>query len=218
MEIVILALSYKKGGICLAGLKLDTLEFVRIGHGSGNVCKPMCVAEMRVNNHLLQIMDIVDVEATKLSDDGCQTENYSFIRFVDYLGELKFSELDAIYKKIPKQKFIFKNNYRKVLPEHIKEVNNSLGLFKVSNLKVVRKENSRGLLSPYSSFDYNNYRYSDLSTTDARISGFPREYGVGIDYLEKESAYILVSLPPKSDPYTSENGYFKYVSGIIIES
>ena len=216
MKVVILALSYKNRGICLAGLDLDTYEFVRLGHNENGICKPMNVNEMYIGDHLLKLLDVVDVVAIKMSYDGCQTENYSFIRFETYLGKMSYFDLNAIYQKLPRHQFAMVNTSKKVSSNDMHSVDYSLGLFKVNNLNVILSPNQHGNLRPQSSFDYNGHRYICLSTTDADVSGYPAIYAPRKAPFKATEAFVLISFPPKSDPYTQDCGYFKYVSGIIL--
>lgn len=215
MQVVILALSYKNSGICLAGLNLDTYEFVRLGHDYNGICTAMNTSEMYIGEHLLKLLDVVDVEATKMPYDGCQTENYSFVKFNTFLYSMTYLDLNEIYKEIPKHRFAMVNNSYKVSSDNMRNVNYSLGLFKVKNLKVFLSPNAYGNLRPQSSFDYNGHRYLGLSTTDANISGYPYIYAPCKAPCEAKEAFIVISFPPKSDSYTETGGYFKYVSGII---
>lgn len=86
MEFLILAISYKYTGLCVAGIDLNTLEFVRIGHtiNNSNECAPIALNELNFNGTLLKIRDVIDIDVKKMRVNGCQTENYTFIIKINY--------------------------------------------------------------------------------------------------------------------------------------
>lgn len=221
MELLLLAISYKNNGLCVAGIDYKTYRYVRIGHANGNECGPIRPDELVINGSQCQIMDVISIDVKKMPVNGCQTENYDLIKINDYVKTITYAELIEIYNKINHPSFVFHNNYYKVYPKDIDNVKNSLELVRVSNLKVFISKNYKSYDAPYADFNYNQNKYDKLRVTDCVCNGFPFCYkrklqeGDQFAYLgNHKEAFVMVSLP--YDEWSLNNGFFKYIAGIIL--
>lgn len=209
MEFLILAISYKYTGLCVAGIDLNTLEFVRIGHtiNNSNECAPIALNELNFNGTLLKIRDVIDIDVKKMRVNGCQTENYELININNYLNELTIEQIENLYLKISKPMYIFHDDNYKIAYNIANNLNYSLLFCKVSNFNTYKLNNKLKC-----EFNYNGNYYSNISVTDCFTTGYPSIFGNGVSY-DCDDVYVLVSLP--SDEWSKNNGSFKYVSGII---
>ena len=199
MKFLILAVSYKYSGLCVAGLDLDTLEYVRIGYPKGDECDSIPSWEFKCR-HLsgerqLNILDIIDIDVIKMVNNGCQTENYWLKNINGYIGKFTIEELEEIYGKVTKNNFIYLNRLEYVDINHIDKVSHSLQLAKVDNFTVSPHTNMEGKLKLLASFEYNGKMYSNLRVTDSFFCAYPKCYGKLPRTCGNRKAYIMVSLP-----------------------
>jgi len=214
MKLLVLAESYKKGGLCIAGIDYETKEYVRIGHKCGNDCGPIRNEEILLSaEEYVGLLDVVDVTVEKLPSSGCHTEDYDLISFNKIIKSIDLKELDEIYSKIKHKKYIFKDNSYKLNSSVGNEYDKSLILCKVTEFSInYFPSGANGIYKPIASFMYNGNSYCGLSVTDMIACGYP--FNIGKKKVENANAYIMVSLP--NDDWAKVNGYFKYVSGIIL--
>ena len=90
MRFLTLALSYKFGGLCVAGLDYDNFCFVRLGRTAPTTsqCKPLNIQDLMINNQIIRIGDLIDVDVARMPIDGCQTENYQLIKINAFIKSL----------------------------------------------------------------------------------------------------------------------------------
>lgn len=216
MKFLILAVSYKSGGLCVAGLDLDSLEYVRIGGKNCESISPNEFTYKTANKEIqLNILDVISIDAVKLANNGCQTENYWLKGIKSYDGTLAVADIDVIYTKLKTKSYIFLDVFDYINIDHIKDVDYSLQFVKVQNFTVVQRENARGNLKLYADFEYNDRRYSGICVTDSVFNGYPDCYGDEQKTCNQRDAYIMVSLPYNKWAFDNER-FYKYVSGIIL--
>lgn len=219
MKFLTLAVSYKYGGLCVAGLNLDTLEYVRIGYPSGNECAAIPSGEFRYKTMggeiQLKVLDVIDITAEKMVDNGCQTENYSLRSINGYDGPYTIEQIAAIYRDLEKDNYIYLNSFDYVGIKHIDDVNYSLQFVKVENFTITQYTDLKGNHKLHASFNYNGRRYCNIRVTDSVFSAYPNCYGNNQILCSNCNAYIMVSLP--YDQWSINFGkFYKYVSGIIL--
>lgn len=222
MELLLLAISHKHGGLCVAGIDMSNLEYVRLCHFNAknpqtNFCDSIYVSDLNINGYQCQIMDVIDVEVNKMPNNGCQTENYDLINVNSFLGTCLLKELYDLYSKLSHNIFIFLNQSYKLSNNQVLGLNHSLELFEVSDLNIYLIQNAKGHDVPVADFYYNGTKYYSIRITDSNIYGYPNPYGNNSNaYLGKfNSAYVLVSLP--NDQWSlSHDAYFKYIAGVIL--
>ncbi len=215
MRFFVLAVSYKYRGFCVAGINFDTLEYVRLGrHVSASCdCAPLSSTDITVNGQVLSVGDLIEADAKKLPVNGCQTENYELIRIVGMIKKLSADEIANVYCNIYHPDFVFKDTSRYLAPIEMSDVNTSIGFFKVQGL-IIHNQVSNGKNRLKANFRYNGQTYRDIVVTDCRICGYPSQFGSFPVTGTFREAYITVTLP--NDEWAEENGFYKYVSGVII--
>lgn len=217
MKFLILAVSYKYGGLCVAGLNLDTLEYVRIGKGDECAAIPSRAFKCKTERGEIQlkVLDVIDISAVKLINNGCQTENYQLKNINGYIERLAISNIDEIYRRLKKNAFVFLNNLYSVDINCINNINYSLQFVKVDNFTVSSYINTEGNAKLWASFKYNGNTYNGIRVTDSSFCAYPTCYGNVQKTCVNQKAYIMVSLP--YDKWSIDFGkFYKYVSGIIL--
>lgn len=212
-QMVLLAISYKYKKLCVAGIRLDNNNYVRLTHYGD----PIEIHEMIVGNRLLKVLDVIQVDADLLCPNGCQIENYNLTSNVCYIRTFSLVELDNLYNQLRHSSFVYLNNGKFVASNKKDDLSFSLELFKVMNFHTTMVEridcnNCFSYNKPYGSFTYNNIKYNELVITDCVCVGHPSNYGNGREF-NFEEGYILVSLP--YDKWAIEHGFYKYIAGII---
>lgn len=219
MKFLILAVSYKYGGLCVAGLNLDTLEYVRIGYSNGDECTAIPAWKFRcqtVDGEIqLNVLDVIDIDVVKMANNGCQTENYYLKNINNYDGSLAISDIDTIYRNLQKNSCIFLNNFDHVDIECINNLNCSLQFVKVENFTITPYIDMKGNQKLQATFNYNGRKYNNIRVIDSVFSAYPSCYGHAQKVCSQQNAYIMVSLP--YDDWSIDFGkFYKYVSGIIL--
>lgn len=219
MKFLILAVSYKPGGLCVAGLNLDSLEYVRIGYSKGDECAAIPAWKFRrqtVDGEIqLNVLDVIDIDVVKMAHNGCQTENYYLKNINNYDGTFTIADIDAIYRKLEKKTCIFLNNSDYVDIEHINNLDCSLQFVKVENFTVTQYSNINDNQRLRAAFNYNGMKYDNIRVTDSVFRAYPSCYGDAQKVCSRQNAYIMVSLPYNG--WSIDFGkFYKCVSGIII--
>lgn len=219
MKFLILAVSYKYGGLCVAGLNLDTLEYVRIGYSNGHECAAIPAWKFRCQTEggeiQLNVLDVIDIDVVKMVKNGCQTENYCLKKINNYDGSLAVADIDAIYRNLKKNSCIFINISDHVDIEYISNLDYSLQFVKVENFTVTPYVDIKGNQKLQATFNYNGRKYYNIRVTDSVFSAYPSCYGDVQKVCSQQNAYIMVSLP--YDAWSIDFGkFYKYVSGIIL--
>lgn len=222
MIFLILAVSYKHGGLCVAGLNYDTFEYVRIGKARANdaTCYPLLTADLKLQDRTLRICDLVDIEVIKLPIIGCQTENYELKKINGFIKTLTSTDLLWVYMQVQHYPFIFCNCEKTLPSERGKFLTSSIGFFKVSDMRVGVNYDMNGTPKYKAGFTYNGNKYMHFSLTDCAICGYPHDLYGGKRLADRNNrlvrigdAYIMITLPSK--PWAVDDCYYKYISGVI---
>lgn len=223
MRFLILAVSYKHGGLCVAGLDHDTFKFVRIGKarvGTPN-CLPLSQSDIIFNNRALRICDLVDIDVVKMPTVGCQTENYELKKINRFIKRATLDELAWIYARIPHTDFVFFNGDGTFSGDYQKDLNYSIGFFKVDRLTAWVNNNVNGIPKYKVKFIYSGNIHNGLYLTDCAMCDYPHDLYGGNPIVSGDErfktigeAYIMVTLP--ATPWEMDNNYYKYVSGVIV--
>ena len=116
MEFLILAISYKELGLCVAGVEYGVfpVHFVRLGHNYNetNECHSLSTYEMKINDPNYQdeyyrIGDVINVDVRKMPNNGCQTENYELLKINEYVKTVNMEEIEEICDSLPLENNIF---------------------------------------------------------------------------------------------------------------
>ena len=208
-EVAILTKSSKNGGFCVAGIDLDTGEWVRfvsdnvqthgalsrcdISFADRSICKPLDVV-------LVDVLGEVPLEH--------QPENY-LIDSTKYWTKTGRCSLSDVLKIHPSesQPYLYGNLNPFVNSMEIGKIGYSLTLIMVSSLTISQITNNNGKPKTKASFIYNGKWYSNMSVTDP-------DYYLVPDGTRFANAHLVVSLP---DAPIGEDFYYKFVAQIFPE-
>jgi hypothetical protein len=189
MKILILAVSYKAGGSCVAGVDIDTLKWIRLvstEDGDAIIGKPTECGFEKLN--------IYEVEG-RLAPINYQPENFLLAKRSQSLGQPRNDSLNKIVTNILYQgDFIFGDNKSVVYSRNVNS--SSLCFVHVKNFSTKWTQNEQGKYKNKASFHFNNYQYNDVFVTEHNSANF-----------DENEAYLLISLP-KDEPFS------KYVAAI----
>ena len=207
MNILVLAKSNKYGNYCLAGLNLDTFEFVRIlGSGkNGSFLNSDCTLN---NGNNISVLDHIKINLKKEVTNSAQTENYSCISNTAlYFGKFSVIDLHNIFLNNLSYNLILKENLFIEKSQTIgylnrddyETVSHSLELVKVHNLNI--------FINNTCSFDFNGKNYRFIKITD------PKFIHQSCKYAE---ALLLISLSGEDDYTLNNDKFYMFVSSIFI--
>lgn len=209
-QIVCLANSYKRGGRCIAGIDMETREWVRpVARGAE---RALDWSVRNVDGAEPKILDILDIPLETFGpDEEYQPENRFLIRNKwRSKGRLK---PQALVEYCEDDHVILHNDENYVLPQLLSEK----AFSKRKSLQLIRSENVTFQHHGYDNkkwrinFSYGTNKHLDLKLTDVVLSDRLRKN-------EKIShdCILTISLatPWKSDDKTPERCY-KMVAGVI---
>ncbi len=202
-RIVCLANSYKRGGRCIAGIDLDTGQWVRpIGNGHEGA-----IGEERIiNGAEPKILDVLEIQLDGDADDrGCQPENKVFKS--SPWRKVGTMSVDEIIKYTENSHFLLHNHDKKVLPSYFRD---EIPSSQWKSLQLIQVENSLFSKKPRGKIKC-DFIYSSQSYT------LPAPCPEADSYLRQGGSYILtISL---AGPFAREIGdeeyCYKMVAGAI---
>ena len=209
-QICILTKSYKHGGYCVAGIDINTKEWIRLVNSDNPNADEIRKEQMILGCKSIECLDVIECDFIKHIPNNCQVENWLLNtsakpRFIKSLTIEQFVNLINIDKE---NYFIF-NKENLLNADEIANVNRSLYIFHVRDLKIEAStyESYGEIRFKYKcSFNYNDNQYSNISLTD------PVYRDTSQDGLNLSNALIIASLP--CVPY-NDNLYYKFVAKII---
>lgn len=209
-QICILTKSYKHGGFCVAGIDINTGQWIRLVNSDDPNTDEIRKEQMFLNGKPIECLDIIEYDFIKNISNGCQTENWLLNTTFKprFIKSITIDELINLIKIEKDDYFIF-NNSNLLSIDEISKVNRSLFIFHVQNLKIeaTTYESYGEIRFRYKcSFDYNNQQYTNISLTD------PVYRDIAQDGLNLTNALIVASLP--CVPY-NDDLYYKFVAKII---
>lgn len=209
-QICILTKSYKHGGYCVAGIDINTKEWIRLVNSDNPNTDEIRKEQMFLNGKSIECLDVIEYDFIKNIPNSCQTENWLLNTSLKpkYIKSVSIEELVNIIK-IEKDDFFIFNNSNLLNENEISNINRSLYIFHVKNLKIEAStyESYGEIRFRYKcSFDFNNNQYANISLTD------PVYRDVAQDGTNLSNALIIASLP--CVPY-NDNLFYKFVAKII---
>lgn len=206
-DIVVLTKSSKNSGYCVAGIDIESGEWIRLVSDDVDLHGALTLKDMRyVDGTYCNPLDVVRVRLLDAAPIEHQTENY----LVDpnyrweKLGEWTINDVVDIHS--PEELGVLYCNTNTHLDDiDILEVDYSLVLIKVDALKLYLTQNSRGQIKTKASFKYMGRWYSHMSVTDRTYHDISKD--VMFDH-----AYLVVSLP---DTPIMGNRYYKFLAKIF---
>lgn len=206
-KVAILTKSSKFKGFCVAGIDLDTGEWVRFvsddiqTHGAlsrydityedGSICKPLDVV-------LVDVLEAVPLEH--------QSENYLIdpSKYWQRIGTCELSDVFEVHSP-EVQPYLYGNLSPFVNGTEIEQIGYSLTLIKVSSFTINQTTNMDGKPKTKASFIYNGKWYSNMAVTDPSYYSVPN----GTKFA---NAYLVVSLP--ATPFPGDC-YYKFLAQIF---
>lgn len=207
--ICIITKSKKRGGYCVAGFDVSNNQWIRLVSSLDPYYDKISVEFMNVDGYDIQCFDVVNFDFLSYLPNGCQTENWLINK--EYKPKLvKKYSLEEILKliQVDNDDYVIANTLDFLVENEIKNLNRSLYLYEVNNLKI--QEYSHDGDSKKSkfkcSFNYKNINYTNVSLTDIDFLN-PKCNGMTLN-----SALVVTSIP--CIPF--ENGrYYKFIAKII---
>ncbi|MCK8824342.1 dual OB domain-containing protein [Fuchsiella alkaliacetigena] len=212
-EIICLANSRKKSGRCIAGIDVETGEWIRPINSSGGALSLNQIAYK--NGSLPEKLDIISIPLLKHQPSYYQPENF-IIGNGNWIkeGSFAFSKLSNLTQS--KNLLLF-NNRDSVSKDELEEINfnkrYSLILIQPENVTFEKVDRSRFSDPPQirAKFTYGNYNYN-LSITDDSIESQFEECDYG-NYRLNNNIYFTISL---ASPFSENNRHYKLIAAVII--
>ena len=202
-DVVILTKSAKPSGNCVAGIDIQTGEWVR----PVKRCGAITDYNMRCDDgHICEPLDVVRIHFIDSLPDGCQTEN----ELVDI--NFRWQMLDrwdiSDVLKIHPQEIhsnIFGNYWSSIDEQQKSELDYSLILIEVYNLKFYTNTSTYdGQKKTKAEFLYNGINYSYISVTDRDFFNFEGTY---------DHAYLVISMPNNAPTAPK---YYKLIAKVFV--
>lgn len=217
MRIVCLANSYKLGGRCLGGIKLDTNNKPVYINGHAEWIRPVCsyTGHEEIPNEYtenIELLDIIEFKDLRRIPHDHQSENVEVdVSSINKIGCYECENLNLLTISTDDGR-IFGNKGKAVPEDKIHSCNNSLLFIKVRHLIVKDgqpyKKDDKLYIKKQLHFNYNGISY-DLTITDPMfLFAYENDNNILDDI---EYCYVSLSLAP---PYN--NWLTKLVAGIII--
>lgn len=204
-EIVILTMSSKNKNYCVAGLDVDSGEWIRLV--SNDVKSHGALSRNDVlyrNKAPCQPLDIVRVSVIGDCPIEYQPENVLIdtAKYWEKAGEMDIGTLLETYD-VDTPSYILGSSAPYVIEEDMSQIGHSLVMVEVHNLRI----NHPGEHSTKARFTYNGVSYSNMSVTDP-------DFYVDTDF-HFDRALLIVSLPDASFKVNGEDRYYKFVAKIF---
>ena len=209
-RICILTKSYKHGGYCVAGIDIETKEWIRLVNSENPNTDEIRKEQMVLNGKVIECLDVLEYDFIGNIPNSCQTENWLLNNSISpkFIKSISLEELADIIQLEKEEDSIY-NNANLLNKNEILEVKRSLYIFHVQNLKIeaTSREYCGEIRFRYKCvFDYNGNKYTNISLTD------PVYRDVSQDGLNLADALIIASLPCVS---YSDGSFYKFVAKII---
>ncbi len=174
-EIIILTKSAKINGFCVAGIDISNGQWIRLvsddENGEGAVSKDDLTFQ---NGTQAEIFDLVAVECMPAPTEA-QTENYLYDNGYYWEKIRTMSPEEAFAKcKLSNSQFLFENNERSLDDNEI--TGESLVLAEIDHI-VINVVNEYDKKKWKVNFDYNGFKYSNISIGDISIRNEYYDYG-----------------------------------------
>lgn len=195
-DIVILTRSYKRGGLCVAGIDAKTGEWVRLV--SSDVKSHGALTSRTASS--FNVLDQVQVEIEEARPTPYQPENL-LVDIKQRIIKTGTWNLEQVLNLHPAEDpdYIFVNTNRALSEKQMSETDGSLVLVHVDNFSIT------DIQRRHASFLYRGNSYY-LSVTDPTYRGTSEETSL-------DSAYLVVSLP--DEPYEENDPYYKFVAKVF---
>lgn len=204
-EVLILTKSAKHGEYCVAGIDLQTRQWIRLVSSDESTMYALSRdMVLYPNGHECQILDIAKVSIIKSEPLEIQRENVLIDenKYFECLGRCTVRHL---YNYLNNDLLAFGGSSSYINRERALSLGYSLRMYKVKNPTLSEHENNQGKIRRKISFEYNGMQYENWSMTDYQYFKCP------VGRLADE-AIIIVSIP--EDDYYGH--YYKFVAKIFV--
>lgn len=175
--IIVLTKSFKHGNYCIAGIDINTGEWVRPVSNYQNIEGAVLIQDATYDNgNQVELFDVVTINFIGHYPKPCQRENYLYDSNKKWFYVRK-SSLQEVLSIINQSNinYIFENNSRALNDSEI--TGQSLMLVKIQNPAIWVKTFERKRLTI--SFTYNNNDYSFISVSDINLFNAYKTYPDG---------------------------------------
>lgn len=206
-KVAILTRSSKFGGYCVAGVDLNTGEWVRFVSSDAQTHGALSRRDITYEDRsICNPLDVVLVDVVGAAPLAHQPENY-LINSNEYWVKIGECTLFDVLRVHPAETWplIYGNPNPYVAGREIDAIDHSLTLVNVSSLLINQTTNMCNKPKTKASFIYNSNRYNNMSVTDPQFYSIP-------DGTRFSNAYLVISLPDTPFP---ENCYYKFVAQIF---
>lgn len=210
--IAVLTKSSKNKGFCVAGIDVETGEWIRLISKNANTDGAISEEDMRYKDGDFCVpLDVINVEVKGAVPSIYQPENY-LIDDRYYWEKCGECSIDDILSAHPFENdtFLYGNTEPYIDDTTAKSLNKSLVLIEVSDL-AIHKIGPEGNQKTKASFMYNGRCYNWISVTDPLFYNVP-------DLTQYSSAYLIVSLPGRGFSSDKFDGvrFYKFVAKIFL--
>lgn len=205
IKMVVLTESSKFKNYCVAGIDINTGEWIRLVSGDEIIHGALTDVDISyVNGDTCKILDVVNVQYIKKLPTVVQPENILIDTEV-YFERERSATIEEVISLHPleNKKYIFGTKYNSIKESYLEGEGYSLMLINSKNLKFNFQENNDSDWKLKVDFDYNGIRYENMSVTD------PEYYGIKEGTLI-EDAYMVVSM---GEPFKEK--CYKFVAKIF---
>lgn len=206
IRMVVLTKSSKYGKNCVAGIELDSGEWIRLvtedeeSHGAVSDDDLICK-----DGSIVDIFDVIDAPIIERCDNSIQPENVllDISKYITIVGRLTLDEVLEIHP-LENKRYILGNEYAYITEARVGSVGYSLTMVNVCDLVISQETNPSGKQKTKARFNYNGIKYENMSVTDYEFYDVPNR-------TRYKEAIIIVSI---GTPYNDK--YYKFVSAIFV--
>ncbi len=207
-KILILTMASKRKKYCVAGIDIDTNEFIRLVDNKYPESNGLALHQMMdEHGQFAQILDLVTVSNIVPAPTDIQPENYTICFETKFKIEVKFSPrlMSKIIQRCPvfPANAILGNKTHRVPLKDKDKITHSLEVLYVNKLRTYVNEEGKFKAD----FIFHNVAYSKFGVSDPEVFSGP---------LSAEWAYIVVSIPDMENKDKNMDAYYKCVAKIFI--
>ena len=206
--VLILTKSAKTGGYCVAGIDVNTRQWIRLVTDNAEVHNSLTDDNMVCSNgRICNKLDVVEVEFIRNAPAPHQPENALINQAVPFRYLYSYESIEHALRQLNirpiEPQYLYGSSSRCISSDNIDSYRCSLCLFKVHDLEIQNsatngKRNKVG-------FSYHGSSYNQFSMTD-------RDYYFRSSPDSISEAYIVASIP--TVPFELNDSYYKFVSAI----
>lgn len=206
IRMVVLTKSSKYGNNCVAGIELNSGEWIRLvtedeeSHGAVSDYDLTCE-----DGSVVDVFDVIVAPIIERCGNSIQPENVllDISKYITIVDRLTMDEVLEIHP-LEIKRYILGNEYAYITEARVGSVGYSLTMVKVFDLVISQETNPSGKPKTKARFDYGGIEYENMSVTDYRFYGVPNR-------TRYEEAIIIVSI---GTPYNDK--YYKFISAIFV--